>query len=731
MDVQQTECAPPLFLARRRRLEKSCFLCFAGYAPRGVDREGVVYPLLFASLSVYDPANEGLVATQSTPRRLAAIMVADIAGFSRLMEHDESAAFTRLQHLRDAVTQPKIDAYGGRLVKTTGDGFLAEFASATAALQCALDIQRDVAAREAERSARERIRLRIGINVGDIIVDGDDVAGDGVNIAARLESLAPPDGICISGTVREQIHDDLGITLSDLGLQKLKNIAREVRAFAVMPTSRAGETRGADAPEAVFAKARQAAPELHRETAPSSIAVLPFVNLSGDEENEYFADGLADELLNVLAKIRGLRVASRTSAFFFKGKDVDIPTVARKLNVATVLEGSVRRSGQRIRVTAQLIDAATDSHLWSEVYDRTLDDIFAVQSDIATAVVAELRAALLAERPATEMSGDVITEVQSAARGRSRDPEAYRLYLQGRFYVLRITEADVARGVGFYRQALARDRAFALAWAGLSRAYHAQAGRGWLPVVEGMEQARVAARTALELEPEMPEGHIALGWVLADYDWDWKGAKTELDRARALAPGDGDVHRASASLAMQLGRLEEAIALAQRAVELDPLSKPAHVVLGDCCMRAGRLDDAVASLRLALDLAPNAGITHYILSCARLLQGRADEALDEAEREAVPYLRLLCLTLAQHTRGDVAASDAALRRLIDECGNAVSFQIAAAHAWRGEIDEAFSWLERAYRERDPGLAESVAYPLLRRLHGDPRWPALMRKMGLA
>jgi tetratricopeptide (TPR) repeat protein len=246
-----------------------------------------------------------------------------------------------------------------------------------------------------------------------------------------------------------------------------------------------------------------------------------------------------------------------------------------------------------------------------------------------------------------------------------------------------------------------------------------------------MEQARAAAQTALELEPELPEGHIALGWVLADYDWDWKTAKTEMDRARSLAPGDGDVHRASASLAMQFGRLEEAIALAQRAVALDPLSKPAHVVLGDCFMRAGRLDDAIASLQLALDLAPNAGITHYILSCTRLLQGRADDALDEAEREAIPYLRLLCVTLAQHTRGDAVASISALRRLIDEGGSAVSFQIAAAHAWRGEVDAAFAWLERAYRERDPGLGESVAYPLLRALHGDPRWLALMRKMGFA
>jgi len=201
--------------------------------------------------------------------------------------------------------------------------------------------------------------------------------------------------------------------------------------------------------------------------------------------------------------------------------------------------------------------------------------------------------------------------------------------------------------------------------------------------------------------------------------------------ALALAPGDGDVHRACASLAMQLGRAEESIAHARRAVALDPLSKPAHVVLGDCCMRAGRLDDAVVSLQSALDLAPNAGITHYILSCARLLQGRAAEALNEAEREPIPYLRLLCVALAQHTLGDAAAADAAFEQLIDDHGDAVSFQIAAAHAWRGEVDAAFTWLERAYAARDPGLAESVSYPLLRSLQGDPRWLALMRRVGFA
>jgi class 3 adenylate cyclase len=658
------------------------------------------------------------VAAGSTERRLAAIMVADISGFSRLMERDESQTFARLKRLRDEVVYPNVAEHGGRIVKSTGDGFLAEFASVTAAWRSALDMQREIVAREAGNSPDTRIRLRIGINVGDIIIDGDDVAGDGVNIAARLESIAPPDGICISAHVREQLRDDLGATLTDLGEQRLKNIARPIRAFAA---TLAGAP-GVPAQEGAATPSPAEFP---------SIAVLPFANLSGGDENEYFADGLAEELLNVLAKIRGLRVASRTSAFFFKGKDVDIPTIGRKLNVATVLEGSVRRSGDRIRITTQLIDVASDSHLWSEAYDRTLDDILAVQADIAHVVVGKLRTQLLDAHTNAGEAPDAEVEVRAATSGRTDDPEAYRLYLQGRFYVLRITEADVARGVGFFRQALERDPAFALAWAGLSRAYHAQAGRGWLPVVEGMEAARDAAQRALALAPDLAEARIAIAWVLADHDWNWQSAESELERALALSPGDGDVHRACASLAMQLGRAEASIAHARRAVALDPLSKPAHVVLGDCCLRAGRLDEAIASLQSALDLAPNAGITHYLISSARLLQGSVSEALGEGEREPIPYLRLLCLALVRHTMGDAPASDAALRQLIGDHGDTVSFQIAAVHAWRGEIDAAFASLEHACAVRDPGLGESLSYPWLRSLHDDPRWPALMRRIGLA
>src|SRR5437899_2181173 len=243
-----------------------------------------------------------------------------------------------------------------------------------------------------------------------------------------------------------------------------------------------------------------------------SIAVLPFVNMSRDEENEYFADGLSEELLNVLAKIRGLRVASRTSAFFFKGKDIDIPTVAQKLNVATVLEGSVRKAGKRVRITAQLIQVATDSHLWSETYDRELEDILAVQDDIAQSVVKELRSALMGEKRDASANAAVKAEVQAAAKGRGENAEAYRLYLHGRFFEDRITREDAAKAVGYYRQAVETDPEYALAWAGLSRVYSDQAGYSWdSDIIDGFGRARQAAERALQLEPHLAEGRAALG----------------------------------------------------------------------------------------------------------------------------------------------------------------------------------------------------------------------------
>ena len=461
-----------------------------------------------------------------------------------------------------------------------------------------------------------------------------------------------------------------------------------------------------------------------------SIAVLPFVNMSRDEENEYFADGLSEELLNVLAKIRGLRVASRTSAFSFKGKGVDIPTVAQKLNVATVLEGSVRKSGKRVRITVQLIEVASDSHLWSETYDRELDDIFAVQDDIAQSVVKELRRALLGEPAGTTAGKSAAADVRLAATGRSDNPEAFQLYLQGKFFGERTTQADTDKAIELFGRALAIDPNFALAWAGLSRVHQVQAGFGFAPIDEGFARARDAAQHALRLTPDLAEGHIELGLVQELHDWDWSAADASYRRALELAPGDAHALRAAAGLARVLGHPDEALELMRKVIALDPLSARTHRELAHVYFLTDRLDEAAAGFQFALDLSPNAGLSHAFLAMVRMLQGRTQEALALAGAESHDVFRNMAVAMIQHALGRPAESNAALNALIEGFGWTAAYQVAGAYAYRVEIDKAFEWLERAYVQRDPGVTLSATDPFLRPLHADPRWQPFLRRIGL-
>jgi TolB-like protein/Tfp pilus assembly protein PilF len=462
-----------------------------------------------------------------------------------------------------------------------------------------------------------------------------------------------------------------------------------------------------------------------------SIAVLPFINMSDDAANEYFADGLSEELLNVLSKIRGLRVASRTSAFSFKGGKADIPTVAQKLNVAMILEGSVRKAGPRVRITAQLVHVATDSHLWSETYDRELEDIFAVQDDIARSVVSRVRAALMGERPDASGNAQVTADVQAAVKGRSSNAEAYRLYLQGSFFMNRYNEEDTVKAIGYFRHALELDPDYALAWASLSSCYLSQGANAWAPFAESAERARDAAARALEAEPDLAAAHWALGAVRTYYDWDWKGAESCLRRALQLAPEDSQLIVRAATLMQNLGRREEAEAQVLRALALDPLNVDAHLASGWRLTLAGRLPEAESAYLRARELSPQRAKVHFYLCDIHLLQGRPEEALHEAEREVDETFRLHGIGLAELARGRVAASDAALRELIRKHQSDAAYQIAEAYASRDDAGRAFEWLERAYRQRDAGLASMKIDPLLRGLHGDPRWPLLLQRMGLA
>jgi serine/threonine protein kinase/Flp pilus assembly protein TadD len=461
----------------------------------------------------------------------------------------------------------------------------------------------------------------------------------------------------------------------------------------------------------------------------ASIAVLPFVNRSHDAEDEYFSDGLADELLNLLAKIRGLRVAARASAFRFKGAKEDVATIGRKLNVATLLDGSVRKAGNRVRISVQLVKAADGYHLWSETYDRTLDDIFAVQDDIAQSVVKELRAALLGEEADSKAGDEVKAEIARAAEGRRTNPEAHRLYLQARHFIDRFTREDVAKGIGYLKRTLELDPEFALAWAELGLAYVTEADVSWAAVEEGYERAREAIERALSLEPDLAEGHAGIGWIRMNHDWNWRGAETAYRRALELAPGNVPTLCRAGLLAASQGRLEEAIGLFRRALELDPLNASSYHILGALLRMADRAEEAEGAYRKALELTPERIVTHASLSLTLLAQGRDEEALEEVARERHEGSRLWALAMILHALGRIAESDQALHELVEKHAEDWAYQIAEVHAFREEPNAAFEWLERAYAQRDSGLADMKFSTCFRPLYRDPRWGVFMRKMG--
>jgi TolB-like protein/Tfp pilus assembly protein PilF len=463
--------------------------------------------------------------------------------------------------------------------------------------------------------------------------------------------------------------------------------------------------------------------------AVNSIAVLPFANLSKDSDIEYFSDGLAEELSNVLSKIRGFRVAARTSAFSFKNSPSTVPEIGAKLNVASVVEGSVRMVGERMRVAVQLVNVADGFQVWSDSYDRELDDIFAVQDDIAESVVEELRIQLLGEERREEISERVTAEVARANRGRADDPEAQLLLMQGRYFLDRTTRDDTSKAIEYFRQALATDPEFALCWAELARAYTIEAGRAWVPVDEGFEKARIAVDKALEFEPELAEGHATRERIQETYDWDLDGADVSIQRALELAPGNASVLDRAAILAYKLVNFDEALGLARRAVAQDPLSAAIWHNVGLIAHAAGQLDEAENAFRKALELIPQRFLSGALLSLVLMDQGRMDEAVEQAAHEPEEFWRLWSLAIVEFAAGRNEDADQRLSKLLSEHVAGSAFQIAEVYAVRGEKDAAFEWLYLALKERDSGVTHAAADPQLRALHGDERWLPLLEKIG--
>lgn len=650
------------------------------------------------------------------PAGTITLLFTDIEGSTRLWEAQSEAMATALAR-HDFVMRRCIEERHGHVFKTVGDAFFAAFHTAPDALAAALDAQRAMHRESWPEGAV--LRVRMALHSGAVETRDGDYFGAPLNRVARLLAAGHGGQTLLSAIAYDLCRDRLpaDAIVRPLGLHGLKDLGRVETLYQVSYR---------DLPQA-FPPLRTALAPLER--ASPSIAVLPFVNMSRDEENEFFADGLAEELLNLLAKIRNLRVASRTSAFSFKGKDVDIGTVARKLNVATILEGSVRKAGKRVRITAQLIEVATDSHLWSQTYDRDLDDIFAVQDDIAQAVVTELREALMGQ-PAEAAAGTAAAVVRAAATGRSENPEAFQLFLQAKFAGERITRESTDRAIALFQRAIEVEPTFALAWAELANMHQTQAGFAFAPIEEGIAKARQAALRSLEIAPDLAEGHLALGFILQSHDWDWEAAGASLQRALELAPSDASALRGSAVHAHIIGRVDDAVELIRRAVALDPLSPRVHRQAALIAMMAGRLDEAAASVQMAIDLAPNAGMAHGLFSIVRLLQYRLDEALTLAKAESHLVFRNAALAIICQRLALPTEAEAALRDLLDDFPDTAAFQIAEIYATRDDLDTAFRWLDRAYELRDSGLMFVATDPHLRSLHRDPRWGTLLDRMNL-
>ncbi len=447
---------------------------------------------------------------------------------------------------------------------------------------------------------------------------------------------------------------------------------------------------------------------------PSSIAVLPFLNLSADPEQEYFSLGLSEELLNLLAKIPELKVASRTSSFQFKGEKIDLGEVARKLNVSHVLEGSVRKSGTQLRITAQLIKADDGYHLWSETYDRPLENIFAIQDDISAAVVDALRIELLGEAPKAEVV----------------DPEAYALWLKGRYLYAKWGKDNFEAAIEALKQALEIDPDYARAWASLAVAYLTQTQSGYRTSEDGLALARGAIDRALAIDPDMPEVLARLALIEATFEWDWASAYASLARAMRAAPDNIYVLGSLGSFYGRIGLQEEALAVYRRILEADPLDLVSLYNVAEGLRGLGRLEESEQAFRYLLELNPEDWGSHTQLALVFLAQGRVEEAWEELALEVDPQQQEWGRVLALHSLGRIEESEKALQAFIGAHHSWAAVHIAAAHAWRGEHEQAFDALTRAIETRDSLATGIVGEPLFKPLHDDPRWDALLARLGL-
>jgi adenylate cyclase len=638
-------------------------------------------------------------------RQLVAILFADMTGYTALMQENEQLARTKRQRLKD-VLESSVVKFNGKILQYYGDGSLSIFNSAIDGVQCGISIQQQL-------QMEPRVDVRIGIHTGDVTVEDEAIYGDGVNLASRIESMAVPGSVFISERVYEEIKNQENIHTRELGYFELKNIKQPVRIFAIA-------NHGIVVPSRDLLQGKTKQPS-------NRLAVLPFINMSADPDNEYFSDGITEELLTALTKVDGLQVTSRTSAFAYKGKNDDIRDIAIKLNVDKILEGSVRKAGNRVRITAQLINAADGYHIWSENYDRNLIDIFEVQDEISGIIANKLRENLTAAQKASPLVKAPTTNVN-----------AYTLYLKGLHYWNKLTPADAHIAIDCFEQAIAIEPGYAQAYAMTAGAYSYLGSSGQISPHRAFEIVHRYADKALQLNSSIAESHIAKACAFLFYEWEWQQAYDALQKAIRINPGATEAYRLLGFYYIIVGKKDEAIKIMEEAVKLDPLSPSINHYLGNVYIYAGRYDDAIRQADKVLEMHPQMRICLELKGWGTAMKGELETALklfEEVHRLTNHPLKGLmglgfCYAKLGHPEKTLDCIQKIEQRQLEEPDAVVDGDMVGLWFSLGNLDKVFYHINQCVEKRIAPVNMFLEYPVFEELKKDPRYAELKNKVAV-
>ncbi|MEO6732259.1 MAG: adenylate/guanylate cyclase domain-containing protein [Ferruginibacter sp.] len=638
-------------------------------------------------------------------RQLAAILFADMTGYTALMQENEHIARTKRKRLKE-VLEVSIAQFNGKVLQYYGDGSLSIFSSAIDSVRCAIAIQQQL-------QQEPVVPVRIGIHTGDVIIEDEAIYGDGVNIASRIESLGVPGGIFVSEKVYDEIRNQENIATKEIGYFELKNVKQPVRIFAI-------------ANHGIVVPGRD---EVRGKTkvTQNRLAVLPFVNMSSDPDNEYFSDGITEELLNALAKVDDLKVTSRTSAFAFKGKNEDIRDIAIQLNVDKVLEGSVRKAGNRVRITAQLINAADGYHIWSEVYDRDLTDIFAVQDEISGIIANKLRENLT-----------IAQKKEPLVKAATKNVTAYTYYLKGLHYKNKITPADYYKAIEFFEQAIAIEPTYAHAYAMAALVYTQLGSSGQMLPDEAFEIVHRYADKALELNSSIAESHTAKASAYLLYDWKWKEACDALLKAIDLNPAAMEAYQLLGIYYLITGQHEKSVQLLEQAEVIDPLSPSIALALGNIYIFARRFDDSIKQADKLLEMNPQLRSAIEMKAWAIGMKGAWQESLslfEEVHRlTGHPLKGLIGLAVAHGELGNKEKVLSYIQKMEQRQAaypqSVMDAELAAAWFAIGDVDKTFYHLNQCIDKKIGPVSYLLEYPVYASLKTDARYWEIRRKLGL-